>query len=104
MSYIISDGQREGEDKETENLEKTERVSIVTVKKVMECCPQADGKLAGLWEGLMLAAPELLHSVTYSPAMLSGSGLDVEKTAYSGGINGSKLILQEFIKHLVGAG
>lgn len=72
------------EETETESLERAERVSRATVGKGMERCPRADGKLAGLCEGLMLAAPELLHCVIFSPAMVSGSGLDAEKTAYSG--------------------
>ena len=88
MPYIIGDGQKEGEDRETESLERAERVSIVTVKKGVECYPPADGKLAGLWEGLMFAALKLLHCVTFSLAMLSGSGLEAEETAYSGKLMG----------------
>ena len=80
-SWVMGKGR---EETETESLERAERVSRATVGKGMERCPRADGKLAGLCEGLMLAAPELLHCVIFSPAMVSGSGLDAEKTAYSG--------------------
>lgn len=77
---------------EKQSLERAERVSVISVNKGMECCPPADGKLAGLWEALMVAAPKLLHWVTLlssNAQWLRTRGCE-DRLLWE--INGSKLI------------